>query len=139
MDSDRTRGTGTARLLASCAVLLGLFLMHGSPVTASGGCHGSARATLTAHGEHTPTAVVPSGPDAARVQVVDGTAAHGAQCVAIPVERHLPLPAAPFVAVVALAVLAGWALRRAWSPGGTGRRGPPGGRGLMLQVCVARM
>ncbi|MER6924743.1 hypothetical protein ABT314_38445, partial [Streptomyces spiralis] len=43
MDSVRGRAVrrGIARLLAVCAVLFGLFLMHGAPATAAEGCHGA--------------------------------------------------------------------------------------------------
>ncbi|MFI6564302.1 hypothetical protein [Streptomyces sp. NPDC050534] len=41
MDSARTDRRGTSRLLAVCAVLFGLFLMHGTPATAAEGCHGA--------------------------------------------------------------------------------------------------
>ncbi|MFF2039570.1 hypothetical protein ACFVVX_04020 [Kitasatospora sp. NPDC058170] len=37
-DGGRTRGRAVARLLLLCALLAGLFLMHGSP-TSAGGCH----------------------------------------------------------------------------------------------------
>ncbi|MEU2686591.1 hypothetical protein ABZ654_22460 [Streptomyces hygroscopicus] len=36
---------GIARLVAVCAVLLGLFLMHGAPATAAEGCHGGMPST----------------------------------------------------------------------------------------------
>src|SRR5690606_18450570 len=32
---------GSARLVAACVLLLGLFLMHGAPATAAEGCHGA--------------------------------------------------------------------------------------------------
>jgi len=40
---------GLARLLTACAVLVGLFLMHGAPATAAEGCHGAMPAPASAH------------------------------------------------------------------------------------------
>ncbi|MFE9497136.1 hypothetical protein [Streptomyces collinus] len=56
----------------------------------------------------------------------------------MPAPSDIPVPVAPLVGVAALAALAAWALRWAWDPDGTRRRGPPGGRRLLLQVCIAR-
>ncbi|WP_328323689.1 MULTISPECIES: hypothetical protein [unclassified Streptomyces] len=41
MSGGAARGPATARLVVVCGVLFGLFLMHGAPATAAGGCHGS--------------------------------------------------------------------------------------------------
>lgn len=41
MSSGHVGRRGIARLLTVCAVLFGLFLMHGSPASAAEGCHGS--------------------------------------------------------------------------------------------------
>jgi hypothetical protein len=141
---ERMRGPGIARLLALCAVLFGLFLMHGSPATVAGGCHGevgSAPAVRHAgHGSSMTAAAeatqVPTG--TVEIQAMDGMAGHGSLCLATPAQNKIPLPAAPVIALFVFAALAAWALYRAWNPGGTGRRGPPGGRDLLLQVCVAR-
>jgi hypothetical protein len=136
------RGPGIARVTALCAVLFGLFLMHGAPATAADGCHGQMRATLPVHDSRASTMAsahaVSAHPDAVEAKPAQDMGTHGALCVAIPAQKQITLPLAPLVAVIALAVLAVWALRRAWSPGGTGRRGPPGGRDLLLQVCIAR-
>ncbi|MEV7386437.1 MULTISPECIES: hypothetical protein [unclassified Streptomyces] len=140
----RMRGPGGARLLALCAVLFGLFLMHGSPATVAGGCHGEVGSTpVVRHTEHgspmTATVEVTQvRTDTVAIQSMDGMAGHGNLCLATPAQNKIPLPAAPLAALFVFAALAAWALRRAWNPGGTGRRGPPGGRGLLLQVCVAR-
>ncbi|MEU9452667.1 hypothetical protein [Streptomyces sp. NPDC048277] len=141
---ERMRGPGIARLLAACAVLLGLFLMHGSPATVAGGCHGEVgSAPAVRHAEHgssmTATAEAPQmRAGTVEIQAMDGMAGHGSLCLATPAQTKIPLPAAPLIALVVFAALTAWALWRAWNPGGTGRRGPPGGRTLLLQVCVAR-
>ncbi|MFJ8386553.1 hypothetical protein ACIQ9Q_18880 [Streptomyces sp. NPDC094438] len=70
--------------------------------------------------------------------VVTGTG--GELCVSTPARDRLP-----FAATGLLAALGGLVLVVRWLAGcrtglcGPGRRGPPlGGRGLLLQVCIAR-
>lgn len=147
MVDQRTHRLGSARLLSLCAILLGLFLMHGSPAAAVDGCHGragSAHALHNSHDGHDSHASATASAESARSQpgtlrATDDMAAHGSLCVATPAEQRIPLPVAPLIALFALAAPAAWAaVHRAWRPGGTGRRGPPGGRGLLLQVCIAR-
>ncbi|MGW2741205.1 hypothetical protein [Streptomyces sp. NPDC001450] len=142
MGGERTRRTGSARLLPLCAILLGLFLMHGSPAAAVDGCHGRTGAALVMHDGHdghdSATAAKPARTRPGTLRAVDDMAAHGTLCVATPAEQRVLLPVAPLTALFALAALATWAVHRAWRPGGTGRRGPPDGRGLLLQVCIAR-
>ena len=163
---ERASGPGISRLLALCAVLLGLFLMHGSPTAAAGGCHSGmgmaqtggmdvapgggvnmAPAAPSPHDIHASAmawtgaeaqAVQGRGAEAPQVKAMDDGDPHGALCVAAPVQKQHPLPLAPLVCVLAIAVLAAWAVHRARSAGGTRRRGPPGGRDLLLQVCIAR-
>ncbi|MFJ8311729.1 MULTISPECIES: hypothetical protein [unclassified Streptomyces] len=141
------RRWGPARLLTLCAVLFGLFLMHGAPAGAASGCHGPGSATaVTPHG-HGSAAMTPmvhvarTHPGSVQARTVDGAALHdGAVCVSTPARDRLPLPAPALAALAALAGLTTlvWAARLR-SPAGTGRRGPPtGGRGLLLQVCIAR-
>ncbi|MEU0603423.1 hypothetical protein ABZ484_35155 [Streptomyces sp. NPDC006393] len=144
----RAAGRGFARLLAVCAVLFGLFLMHGAPTTAAVGCHGGAMAgdsaSFMASGQEAapmPTAQAPGthGPGAA-VRVAGTSGTPGVLCVSTPAQERVPLPAPGLLAVAGAGALALWTaagLRAA--VGGTGRRGPPaGGRDLLLQVCVAR-
>ncbi|GHI02915.1 hypothetical protein AQI88_03030 [Streptomyces cellostaticus] len=142
---DRANGPGISRLLTLCAVLLGLFLMHGSPTAATGGCHGEMSTAPSAPSLHDGHADAMAGaepaqprPDAVQVQAMDGMAAHGALCVAAPAQKQIPLPLAPLIGILAIAALAAWAVHHAGSAGGTRRRGPPGGRDLLLQVCIAR-
>ena len=163
MDSAQAARRGTARLLAVCAVLFGLFLMHGAPSTAAEGCHGgmgAAGGSTTTGMADTPMTGVANAPitgahhaamassappfvDAASGPTMRGAASSGMPgtlCVSTPAHDRIPLPASGLLAVTgALAVvLSGPAGLRA-AAGGTGRRGPPtGGRGLLLQVCVAR-
>ncbi|MFG2560746.1 hypothetical protein [Streptomyces sp. NPDC048496] len=142
---------GIARLIAVCAVLLGLFLMHGAPATAAEGCHGAMPSvTVPMHavtgpmhdGHAAPTmtsAALPTTAQSAQAaRAGDGSGMHGVQCVSTPAHERNPLPTAGLSAAVALPA--------AWFPAGlraatgwTRRRGPPaGGRDLLIQVCVAR-
>ncbi len=138
------------RLLAVCAVLCGLFLMHGAPATAAEGCHGAMTAASAIS-----TSPMPSGHDAAPMPTAQGPDAHGQGstvraagtsqmsgelCVSTPAHERVPLPAPALLAVAGAGVLALWApARLRAAAGGTGRRGPPGGgRHLLLQVCIAR-
>ncbi|KOU42891.1 hypothetical protein [Streptomyces sp. WM6378] len=138
MDRGRTRGAGLSRLLVLCAVLFGLFAMHGAPANAAAGCHGEmaepAPVTVPMKPMNTGHADVRGQQHAA--PVVSGMS--GELCVSTPARERLPLAAAGLLAVLGLVVLVVSGLRR------TGlfaeaRRGPPlSGRGLLLQVCVAR-
>jgi hypothetical protein len=143
-DSFTADGRARARLLVLCAVLLGLFLMHGAPAGATGGCHGMVEAPAsTQHAHEAPmapqTSVGVALPGAVQVGVADGTGSPGALCVSTPARDRIAVPAASLVAAVALAGLLAWSITgRRWSRARGSRRGPPDGRGLLLQVCVAR-
>jgi hypothetical protein len=135
---------GSARLIAVCAVLLGLFLMHGAPATAAEGCHGAMpSATVSMHEGHaaptmTSAALPTTAQSAQAARAGDGSGMHGVQCVSTPAHERKSLPTAGLYAAVALPA--------AWFPAGlraatgwTRRRGPPAdGRDLLIQVCVAR-
>lgn len=143
MYGERAGRRGIARLLALCAVLFGLFLMHGSPASAAEGCHGSMPAPLTAGHEASPmtTAHAPAThhPGPAVVQAAGTAGMPGAQCVATPAHEWIPLPAPGLLAVAAITVPAAWTPARPGAPGGNGLRGPPaGGRDHLLQACIAR-
>jgi hypothetical protein len=134
---------GIARLLMVCAVLAGLFLMHGAPATAAEGCHGvmSAPTAMDNGPAAAPMASAAHGTMAhsGSEQAGAPTTVHGAMCVSTPARERTPLPVNTLTAVVAVmaaAVLAG----RAVVQGRPGRRGPPpaGGRSLLLQVGIAR-
>ncbi|MDT0453405.1 DUF6153 family protein [Streptomyces hesseae] len=149
MSTGQSRRRALARLPAVCAVLLGLFLMHGAPASAATGCHAAmeeqhvtAPAEHAAHGEH--RTVAGMAPAASRSsthmdsQAVTGE--HGTLCVATAARDRFPLPTIWLLAAAAFAGLAAWGLvRRRMAAGGAGRRGPPdGGRALLLRKCVAR-
>ncbi|MER5382978.1 hypothetical protein ABT040_22300 [Streptomyces sp. NPDC002688] len=137
---------GVTRLLAVCAVLFGLFLMHGAPATAVGGCHGAmpAMSSPMPGGHDSAAATMAHAPDAHQpglsVRHVDASGMSGVLCVSTLASKRIPLPAPGLFAVAAIAALAVWmpaGLRAA--VGRMGRRGPPsGGRDLLLQVCIAR-
>ncbi|MFE3941992.1 hypothetical protein ACFXPV_08955 [Streptomyces sp. NPDC059118] len=129
-----------SRLLVLCAVLFGLFLMHGAPASAAEGCHDATAMTTAApvsvsmtttadhstmRGEHSPARAAAA-----------GSATDGESCVFTHArDRVLPLLMALGLVLLAVRELAGHrtAVR------GPARRGPPSaGRELLLQVCVAR-
>ncbi|MCX5211616.1 hypothetical protein OG689_20375 [Kitasatospora sp. NBC_00240] len=143
----RTRDRATAQLLLLCAVLAGLFLMHGAPA-AAGDCHralgamtGSPAASFDAH-RH-PTAA--SGAMSARAAELSapppaapGPHARDTLCLATKTRDGAALPApgpAPSASAVVLpaVVAAGFG-----GFAGCARAGPGGGRQILLQVCVAR-
>ena len=142
MDGE-TRRPRWPRWALACALLLGLFLMHGAPVSAAG-CHDAmagmspvAGAAVAGH-MHTQApglGMSSHGKANAAASVLTG----GGLCVSIEAPRGVGLPA-----VLLLAVLVGsWYLPKMvpWTIGrGGSRRGDPpdGGRGLLLRVCVAR-
>lgn len=146
MDTVYARRRAVARLLAVCAVLLGLFLMHGAPATAASGCHGAMpvsapveHAGQTADGHHGDTAMAAAGSLAPQVAPQGVSAGHGAQCVATPTRDRLLLPVWALVVVAVVVFSVGVPAGRRWAAGETGWRGPPsGGRELLLRVCVAR-
>jgi hypothetical protein len=150
-----------ARLLAVCALLCGLFLMHGAPASAAGGCHASAPMGLdmagagvvdapasvmpgaaSGHAPHMDARMAPYAPMAQRAVPRSyrmQAAGHGDHCVALQARERIALPGqdAGAGAVAAPAVDAG---TRAGGPAeGERWRGPPdGGRELLLRVSVAR-
>ncbi|MEU2672995.1 hypothetical protein ABZ622_29880 [Streptomyces sp. NPDC007164] len=138
MDRGRTRAPGTSRLLVLCAVLLGLFLMHGAPASAADGCHDAMAVTASAPG----SVPVSAGHFAERgehgpVRASDAMSAmNGESCVFTHArDRVLPLLTALGLVLLAVPVLTG----RRTAVRGPARRGPPfAGRELLLQVCVAR-
>ncbi|MFF5538449.1 hypothetical protein ACFY71_39370 [Streptomyces cinerochromogenes] len=144
MGSGRAGRRGIARLLAVCAVLFGLFLMHGSPVSAAGGCHGStpAPALMPAGHDaslmttaHTPATYLP-GP---ALQVHGTAGMPGGLCVATVTHERVPLPVPGLLAVAAITVSAAWAPARLRTLHASGLRGPPtGGRDHLLRACIAR-
>lgn len=138
--SGQARRRGIARLLALCAVLLGLFLMHGAPATAAEGCHGAMSAPAGMHEDPAASQSVTAPMAHPGGRQASGSAAmSGSTCVSTPARDEAPLTAPGLLAVVA--VLAALFLAgRPLAPGRTGRRGlpPPGGRSLLLQVCIAR-
>jgi len=139
--SGQGRGRGIARLPALCAVLFGLFLMHGAPATAAEGCHGAMSAPAGMHDDpHAmQSATVPVMMHPGLQQASGSGGMDGTTCVSTPARDTTPLTAPGLLAVVAVLTslfLAG----RHLAPGRPERRGPPppGGRSLLHQVCVAR-
>ncbi|WP_143686957.1 hypothetical protein [Streptomyces sp. TLI_171] len=126
-------GRTAARWAVLCALLLGLFLMHGSPASAAG-CHRMApepsagaaglRHDLDGHAERSVTGPVPHGSSAAA-------------CVSTQARDPLPLTA-PGAAVPWTHPRPPSARPVAAGDAGGGRAPPGGGRELLLRVCVAR-
>ncbi|MFE7045554.1 hypothetical protein ACFU9X_40950 [Streptomyces atratus] len=145
MDRRRTRTPGASRLLVLCAVLCGLFLMHGAPASAAEGCHGKMAMTSDAP--------MPTTTGAGHTSLTDAhsslTDAHSTAqaAAAVPgmngescVSTHARDRLLPLLMSLGLVVLAVWGLgRRRTAVRGPARRGPPfAGRDLLLQVCIAR-
>ncbi|OIJ92199.1 hypothetical protein BIV25_28270 [Streptomyces sp. MUSC 14] len=123
------------------AVLLGLFLMHGGPAAADGGCHGAVPGTAVmkhapaSMAAHMPAHSAAAGADKATAQADE--AMRGSLCVATTPRSEIPLP--PLTAAVLVLPAAAQAPGARRTPGDAYRRGPPaGGRDLLLQVCIAR-
>jgi hypothetical protein len=146
VDSTQAGRRGVARLLAVCALLFGLFLMHGAPATAAEGCHGAMPAIAAApmavgHDAAAMPAAAPiahgSGP---AVSTAAPSGMSGTLCVSTPAHERIPLSAPGLLSVAGAGVLALWALALLRAAAcGTGRRGPPvGGRDRLLQVGIAR-
>ncbi|MET8170191.1 hypothetical protein ABZT34_39175 [Streptomyces sp. NPDC005329] len=132
---------GAARLLMVCALLLGLFLMHGSPASAAEGCHGvvSPSPAMAGHDHAAFNQAVPTAGHG-RAALAALTPTSGAQCVSTPAPERITVPTPGLVAIAALSALAAALLGRMRAAGGRiGRRGPPdGGRDLLLRACIAR-
>ncbi|MET9403268.1 hypothetical protein [Kitasatospora sp. NPDC002965] len=136
------RHGAVARSLLLCALLAGLFLMHGSP-TAAGGCHAPAVPSVpTVAGHHhapdAPDGPPGSDPRAAGPRTAHGDAPQAASCVTARDRDGAGLPASPLSAGAAVVLIA---LRPPDGPRGRradGPRAPPAGRRLLSQVCVSR-
>jgi hypothetical protein len=143
-DSGQVRRRGAARLLVPCLLVFGLFLMHGAPASAAGGCHGSAgappRMSAGHHGASPAgTAAVTAFHHPRPAGDAGASAVPGRSCVATPAHERVPLPAPALLAVTAVAVLLSAAGPSRPRRAAGRRRGPPtGGRQHLLQVCVAR-
>ncbi|MFD5726212.1 hypothetical protein ACFWMT_08920 [Streptomyces sp. NPDC058368] len=151
MSGGAAGGRGLRRLVAVCALLLGLFLMHGAPATAAEGCHGAVP-SVAAHTPdgHTASAMAPAETRAtSQTQATAHSAPafraaasggmSGERCLSTPAQERNPLPAPALLAAAAV-LSAEWssAARRA-AIGRLRRRGPPtGGRDLLTLVCIAR-
>ncbi|MGH3867990.1 MAG: hypothetical protein ACRDQ4_18070 [Pseudonocardiaceae bacterium] len=141
----------TARLIAVCAVLAGLFVMHGLPAQ---GCPGGveASAPLMAHSATVVTAA--DGPDmtagmagSASRPLAYAVAEAGADagesgvlCVSMPPSPGWAglLALLLVISVVGLASVLGLA-DRATRPSGQRRRAPPlAGSALLMSLCVSR-
>lgn len=143
---------GLPRLSAVCALLLGLFLMHGAPATAAEGCHGAVPSVAAAHTSdgHAAFAMTPAqmrataqtratAHSAPAFRAAPSAGMSGERCVSTPAQERNPLPAPALLAAVA-ALSAEWS-SAAWRAaiGRLRRRGPPtGGRDLLTLVCIAR-
>ncbi|MFF1912621.1 hypothetical protein ACFVYE_13460 [Streptomyces sp. NPDC058239] len=138
VDRRRARTPGVSRLLVLCAVLCGLFLMHGAPASAAEGCHGAmavpsdAAMSMTTGAGH--TALTDEHGTAHAAATMPGMT--GESCVSTHARDRL----LPLLMALGLVVLAVWVLgRRRTAVRGPARRGPPfAGRDLLLQVCIAR-
>ncbi|MFJ2633446.1 hypothetical protein ACIO6U_16130 [Streptomyces sp. NPDC087422] len=139
----------TPRLLAVCAVLLGLFFMHGAPASASEGCHGApmamsmgtdmgiARMSTTAPVAATTHSTPHVRPQAPAPHVAK--TGSGGTCWATPVRARAPLTGWAQVAFAVPPLLGAGLAASGTAPSRDRRRAPPpGGRAILLRVCVAR-
>jgi hypothetical protein len=147
-NADLAHSRPRARLLAVLAVLFGLFLMHGNPAMAMGGCPGALSASADRPApmgrQVSAVALASSGHSGEHAKSLPSTVGDpmsgmgGALCVSTPpqdgpVLPHLKLAALFLILVTALV------LCRLTGPAGVRRRGPPEhGRDLLQLVCVAR-
>lgn len=133
---------GLARPWAVCAVLFGLFLMHGSPTAAAEGCHGGMPAMAAAAQPLTASSMAAAAqpmsairraasamaalrraavstadaPDAHRsrpaVRVADASGMPGQLCVSTPAHERTRLPAPGLIAVAGAGAFALWGAAR---------------------------
>ena len=136
-------------MLAVLAVLVGMFLMHGAPTSATGDCHGAMSVTVPAA---QPTATQPmaaapvaGGTLAGRAVLVQresatGMGAMSGLCLSTGTRDHLDASPASLVALTAVVLFAAVLGAGVLRPGTRARRrGPPGsGRQILLRVCIAR-
>jgi hypothetical protein len=129
-----------ARLLILCAVLTGVFVMHGLPAqacTAGTGMPATAMTAMAGQGEETVAAVL-GHKDQAAAQHADP--AHGAPCVFTPAPRGIDILTALSLLAAAAVALVSPVFPK---PGGDrwprSRRPPPGtGAELLTTLCVSR-
>ncbi|WAL73006.1 hypothetical protein OU787_16735 [Kitasatospora sp. YST-16] len=140
-------GRTAARWAVLCALLLGLFLMHGSPASATG-CHPASASSSppapvsplpspSAPASHAATGHTRPGEDRPSANPAMGHGSSVAACVSTQARDRVPVPA-PGAALPPhppLLPLTGP------GPAGVergGRAPPDGGRELLIRVCVAR-
>ncbi|MER5638390.1 hypothetical protein ABT095_15695 [Kitasatospora sp. NPDC002227] len=133
------------RLYVLCAVLAGLFLMHGSPASAASGCHRTAAAAPTeeptadhaAAPAHHAMADPDPGPGPTAAPAEPGHGHPGEVCLATPAQHGQPLAqpgTAPYAVEAAARAVDGPARSAADGP----RAPPSGGRDVTVRNCVSR-
>ncbi|GJF32490.1 hypothetical protein KNE206_51900 [Kitasatospora sp. NE20-6] len=159
MNGATTDRTALRRLLAVSALLLGLFLMHGSPAGAAG-CTGAPAVGAGGSTEHSPTSHTRGRSDrttalrasAASADTTRGAAlpspgllragdrSGGELCVSTPARARTPAGRPSLPGSAALVLPAGWLPSwRVLARSVLRRRGPPSpGRAVLIRVCVAR-
>ncbi|GHH60468.1 hypothetical protein GCM10018781_05210 [Kitasatospora indigofera] len=155
--SSGTRERATAQLLLLCAVLAGLFLMHGSPA-AAGDCHralgampgppavaaaaGHRHAPMTEASPATAPVTAATGVRAAEVSApppaAPGPHARDTLCLATKARDGAALPAPGPATGASAVVLPAVVAAGCGGSAGRSRAGPGGGRHILLRVCVAR-
>ena len=124
-----------ARLLTVCAVLAGLFFMHGLPAQACSGGTGDMSAMTTTSTAGHQDGVTPAAGVAHR-EMVTAAVEHGTACVFTPAPRGLDA----LLALLLLAATVGLAsAQRLPNSGGHRHRAPPlTGATLLTTLCVSR-
>jgi len=129
-----------ARLLTVCAVLAGLFFMHGLPAQACSGGTGDMSATTatSATGHQGGTTLGAGAAHGEMVAAVTAAAGHGTACVFTPAPRGLD---ALLALLLLAATVAPASVRGRPNSGGhriSHRAPPPAGAALLTALCVSR-
>lgn len=145
----RGRARGWAWRALACAVLLGLWVMHGMFSDPATGCHGGGMTLVSAPRSVTPPAPHAVADQRAQAAVTDtGTSAMGDGDLCL--SARVPTPGHDLRTLITLLFLGGLGVLMRWAPGhiapGLFRRterrwrAPPGATGweTLLMVCVAR-
>lgn len=145
----RGRARGWAWHALACAVLLGLWVMHGMFSAPAAGCHGGGMTLISANRSMPPSA--PRATTELPVQALAtgaGTATTGDGDLCL--SARVPTPGNDLSTLIALLFSGGLGVLTLWAPGRaapcllrctpTRWRAPPGAGGweMLLMVCVAR-
>ena len=131
-----------ARLLTVCALLAGLFFMHGLPAQACSGGTGdmSAMTTASTVGHQDGITLAAGSAHRETVATVTAAAGHGTACVFIPAPRGLDVLLALLLLAATVALTSARRLPSLGRPRHriSHRAPPPAGATLLTALCVSR-